>query len=505
MNIRIFLCGFFVFLIYSIIAQPVINKDDMPNVNDIKIYSISYSTNGVDYDTTGSNILWDFSSLGRISQTADTFVSVSSTPLTYQLVFNLPWDPNKATIAKPENNMGQIPGISISNAFLFYRETSARFALLGIGINIQGIGVPAKFDTPEQLYKFPLTVGTKDSTLSSFSAGIPDLGYFGIVRKRVNTIDGWGTLITPMGTFQTIRMRSDLYETDTLYSDSLQNGVKIERHIIEYKWMGDNCGTPLLQVKIGDIIPFEVQYQDLYYPPLTVDAGIDQTINENEPAILVAAASGGTAPYNFIWSTGEVNDTITVSPSYTSKYYVYLTDSQGGFARDSVTVHVNQIPDQQVISIPQGWSGISSWVIPDNPEIETLLAPISGDLVILQSMENIYWPGQVNTIVNWNTFDGYMIKVNNPVNLSINGFETQVKTLNLKQGWNLIPVLSHCDVSIVQLFGLSLVNVSMIMEVAGSNIFWPDYLITSLTTLTPSKSYFIKVNNDITITFPQCN
>lgn len=492
-------------LFCSLSAQPVINKDDMPNIGEVKIYSLTYTTNGVDYSATGSNYSWDFSSLGRATQTTDTFASVSSTPLTYQLVFNLPFDPNKATIAQKEGNFNQIPGLTIEDVYLFYRETSARFVLLGAGLNIQGVPIPAKYNNPEQLYKFPLTVGTTDSSESTFATGIPDLGYFGTTRKRVNSIDGWGTLTTPFGTFQTIRVKSDVYSSDTVYIDSLQQGSVIERHITEYKWLGDNCGTPLLQITEGDIIPFQVMYQDQYHIPLWVEAGNDITINEGESATLIANASGGQPPYSFIWSTGQLNDSIVVSPGVTTRYYITITDSQLGIARDSITVNVIQLPDQDSISIPAGWSGVSSWVIPDNSRIEDLLSPISAEMIIIQSLDEMYWPGQINTIVNWNASDGYMIKMESPMILIINGYETQNKQIELKQGWNLIPVLCTCDVSVAQLFGLSLPNVVLVKEVAGEHLYWPEYLINSLNFLSPSRSYLVKVNNDILINFPQCN
>jgi len=61
-------------------------------------------------------------------------------------------------------------------------------------------------------------------------------------------VDGWGNLITPYGTFQTIRIKSQWVENDSVYLDSLGLGFPIVRNVTEYKWMGKNQGEPLLQI-----------------------------------------------------------------------------------------------------------------------------------------------------------------------------------------------------------------------------------------------------------------
>jgi hypothetical protein len=56
----------------------------------------------------------------------------------------------------------------------------------------------------------------------------------------------------------------------------------------------------------------------------------------------------------------------------------------------------------QSISIPAGWSGISSYILPLQPAMEDVFAPISDELIIAQTMIGMYYPGEnTNTIGNW--------------------------------------------------------------------------------------------------------
>lgn len=181
---------------------------------------------------------------------------------------------------------------------------------------------------------------------------------------------------------------------------------------------------------------------------------------------------------------------------------------------DPVAYQANNIYENAIINfflpghdigLTSGWAGISSYLIPFNDEVEIIFNPIINELVILQNFSGFYFPADtVNTLGNWSNSSGYMVKIKNDCQLKIIGSETNNKTLNLTTGWNLIPVLSSCEVNTAEIFAPVLPNLVIAKEVAGTGVFWPELSINSLPVLMPGKAYFVKMATNVTISFPGC-
>jgi hypothetical protein len=232
-------------------GQITVNNNDMPSPGDKKRVSIGMIMPGINLNATGANHLWDFSNLQWISQDVDTFLSISQTGATYQIVFaNVPFNPNRANVAtKSTLQAPPVGGISISDVLAFYYNSSSSFKQVGYGAGINGFPTPIPFNNHDIIYSFPLNFGNIDSSNSDFSVSIPGLGYYGYNQKRVNVCDGWGTLITPFGQFNVLRVRSTITARDTFYLDTLGLGFGFNRPLSrEYKWLGKNHDIPLLQI-----------------------------------------------------------------------------------------------------------------------------------------------------------------------------------------------------------------------------------------------------------------
>jgi hypothetical protein len=159
----------------------------------------------------------------------------------------------------------------------------------------------------------------------------------------------------------------------------------------------------------------------------------------------------------------------------------------------------------QIITIPAGWSGISSFVNPSNNNIEALLNPISSSVIILKNFEETYYPGSgINTLQNWDSNSGYIIKMNQENALTLNGsaFVSPQKLLFL--GWNILPVKAGCSVSCENIEEKLSGHLIAITEIAGNNLYWPAMEITTLEQLLPGKAYFIKVDADVMLDFQEC-
>lgn len=163
------------------------------------------------------------------------------------------------------------------------------------------------------------------------------------------------------------------------------------------------------------------------------------------------------------------------------------------------------VPGSLTHLVPTGWSGISSYIIPSNPAVTNIFAPISGTLEILYNLEGeIYSPPYgVNTIVTWDEMSGYVIKNLDTESVSFDGFYNANRTINVIPGWNLPPVISECPVD-PTLVKAAIPGLQMIKEVAGTGIYWPAFAINTLGDLQPGFAYFMNSTSYGSFTYPDC-
>jgi len=158
---------------------------------------------------------------------------------------------------------------------------------------------------------------------------------------------------------------------------------------------------------------------------------------------------------------------------------------------------------QQTVQLTGGWSGLSGYVVPENTNLDNLLEPLD-NLVILYNNDGLYFPSQgTNTLVNWNSAQGYIVKLTGSDELIIEGFETANSTLTLAPGWSIVPVISSCNVDVTSLLG-EYEQIVMVKEVAGTGVYWPENGINSLGNLVPGKAYYFLTNAAVTFTYPAC-
>jgi len=171
-----------------------------------------------------------------------------------------------------------------------------------------------------------------------------------------------------------------------------------------------------------------------------------------------------------------------------------------GTPSQTVTVTQESYPTH-FINLPQGWSGLSSYIMPANNDIDDVFSPVSGDFVIAATLSGIYYPaGPVNTIIDWDSQSAYKIKMDAATILPVIGSEEGDKTFNLDAGWNLVPVICNSAVDAEGLF--SGTDVELVKDVAGFGIFWPEYSINTIGDFIPGKAYYALMNSVGSINFP---
>ncbi|MBE0640121.1 MAG: T9SS type A sorting domain-containing protein [Bacteroidales bacterium] len=158
----------------------------------------------------------------------------------------------------------------------------------------------------------------------------------------------------------------------------------------------------------------------------------------------------------------------------------------------------------QTIFLPEGWSVISGFLIPDEPDVELLLTDIADNLVVIQNMNGMYAPPPINsnTLGNWNSLSGYKIKMLADDQLSFCGDLPESNSVSFSSGYHIIPYLSNRNAAITDLFDNPLQDLLYLFDLSEGKIFWPMGGIYTLTILNPGFGYQGYFLNPLTISFP---
>jgi hypothetical protein len=168
-----------------------------------------------------------------------------------------------------------------------------------------------------------------------------------------------------------------------------------------------------------------------------------------------------------------------------------------------VTLEAAPTYQVQTLEIPSGWSGISAYVDLDNPDIEDVFGGVLNNLTVLVDNNNIYYPAfNINTIGSWEQKSAFQINTTGPISIDLIGNLLEDTEVALQSGWNLMPVLSECPADVAALFAGK--DVSMVKEVAGWQVYWPEFAINTLGELQPGKAYFALMGSAEEIEFPEC-
>lgn len=225
--------------------------------SDFPVPSLSYvvsHTSTVDsnlYLSSGASQTWDFTGLFPLSQDTVIFESPNSSaiPFTYIAAFNNPLDPeHKATVALSQDVDNGMPMLTLSDVYNFYKLTSDCWIQVGMGAGVNSIPMPILWNPTDTILRFPVQYGDQDTAYSAYNMDVPNVGYYGEDRMRVNEVNGYGTLITPYGTFDALKVTSTIFAHDSLYSDSMGFGFAVDRIEIEYKWFAHGYQMPVLRI-----------------------------------------------------------------------------------------------------------------------------------------------------------------------------------------------------------------------------------------------------------------
>ena len=359
---------FFLTIFFSVhvFGQITLTNADFATTGDtVRMSSAMDPT--IDFTTTGPSQNWDFSNLTPTIQGIKYFQPVSNAgafvnfifgtfaPVKYQASYFLP------STDLPLQQITSFLPIGIEDVFQFTKRAADSITSVGIAMTVSFNGsattIPIQSDTIETPYDFPLAFGN-----THFSRGATSVDFNPIYnakwnqhRTRLTTVDGYGSITTPFGTFEALRIRHDIDEIDSLYTElPFIGGTWIPLDIPashQYEWWANGEKEPILRINTTEILGNEtvtdIEYRDIYRPevasisennisdqiniyPNPADEYIEIIAPLELETISIRNASGQTVYFKNI---GSKQLSIDISSFETGFYWFYGVTEQGTFVK----------------------------------------------------------------------------------------------------------------------------------------------------------------------------
>jgi hypothetical protein len=249
-------------------------------------------------------------------------------------------------------------------------------------------------------------------------------------------------------------------------------------------------------------------------PQIISDGVIDKELFAGTTLLLEFIAESATqGDYQWYFQgeliDGQNSSTFFISdldPDDAGYYYCKYANDCGEVISNEALVQVLESNTQQNV-LPKGWSGVSSYVMPNDPAMEDVFGAVVDNLVLISDNVGVYWPAQnLNTLNDWSVTSGYKIKMENNTGFNIDGYTRYPpEALTIPNGWSFLPVNSICAINVETFFN-QFPNITMIKDMANTGIYWPGFNINTLQMLYPGRAYHL-LNNGAPITFvyPKCS
>lgn len=263
-------------------SQITVSNNDLPAVNDIFVLSIGTPGDVSNPEITGANYFWDFSTLSSNNQRVDTILAVSSTPFAYQYYFNngFQYPDHKADFAIRTNMEINNGFMTVEDVINFYALDAGSYRQVGFGAKINGIPGSVRYNPTDSIHVLPLQYNMNYSSLYSYEIDVPNTFYFREDGVRIDTVDGWGTVETPYGVFDVLRVKSLINREDSAYVNAVGVGSVIPRpQDIEYKWIATGEGIPVLTVTRTGGNVSRVEYLDSLNTTSLLESGYDVVLS----------------------------------------------------------------------------------------------------------------------------------------------------------------------------------------------------------------------------------
>jgi hypothetical protein len=223
----------------------------------------------------------------------------------------------------------------------------------------------------------------------------------------------------------------------------------------------------------------------------------------------------------------DANGNYEIVPLVTGNYRVEFFDASGNYMKEyyndalapdlarTVSVTPGNISEginaalglavTQDIPLSAGWNMISSYIRPGEAALETLFRDIEHNVVLVKNGDGrVYWPSlRINQIGDWNARHGYLIYMENPAMLSIEGaiIQPDQMPVELTVGWNLAAYLRRSPMPAEQALATIDGQLYLAKNGAGES-YWPALTINQIGDMHPGEGYQLYMNESGLLIYP---
>ena len=227
----------------------------------------------------------------------------------------------------PASNLGaEQKGQSQSQPDNLFMSINANlFNVLGAYFNPTGLGyITIQFNPTEQAMAFPSTYPTTNFTNTSgfdvkFQYPQPGVDSLRFKKEKVKTasIDAYGNVTTPSGTFNTLRQKEYIVEKDTMWLHQISPPMWVQAQVnnnifYKFSWMANNTGWMVVEMD-SMVSPLSGTIQNVKWMISTTVTGVDELSLENDVIIFPNPFSTQTILHSDILLN---NATLTVYNSF---------------------------------------------------------------------------------------------------------------------------------------------------------------------------------------------
>ncbi len=363
-------------------AQITVLSTDMPVVGNKILRTRDSAAINVNIGSGGANKVWDFSNVTS---------AFHSTSVTHVVT---PVSTTDASSFSTSNLAFTVDSLN----YVYVLNSAATYLGKGYAGKIGTDHVVTVLNPDLTTYTFPITYNTHhsdtygfDQAVSGASVGQPTVYQVRDIHKSVykDTVDGWGIVKTPIGTYNCLRIHSVDCQRDSLFYKLLSifpwtylsTTVK---QPVSYSWISKETKLPVVDITFDSLQQPIVVYSNIQAIPI---ASFTDTVNASGLGTFTNTSINGPNTYSWNFGDGAVSTATNPTHQFTSSgsfiVCLIVTNPSGS---DTVCQTVNVIYTGMA-ETENTLKGFNAWPNPFTQNVSLLIESTKEDVAQLRVLD----------------------------------------------------------------------------------------------------------------------